>query len=94
MANYANAQFHSFVKDTDIKQQILLANPVPENLNKAKKIDEVVKDIQKENINKKIWIRIQRSKEPDPKTSISWDHCQNSSYLHKMLFHRRRKKCQ
>ena len=37
MANYANEQFHSYVKDTNIKQQILLTNPVLENLNKAKK---------------------------------------------------------
>ena len=35
IANYTNEQFHSYVKDTDIKQQILLANPVPENLNKT-----------------------------------------------------------
>ena len=48
MANYANEQFHSHVKDIDIKQQILLTNPVPENLNKAKKLDEFVKNILKE----------------------------------------------
>ena len=48
MANYANEQFHSYVKDSDIKQQILLTNPVPENLNKAKKLDEFVKNILKE----------------------------------------------
>ena len=92
MANYANEQFHSYVKDTDIKQQILLTNPVPENLNKVKKFDEFGKDILKKNINKKMWIRIQRSKEYNAKTSVSWDHCQNSGYLYKMLF-RRRKKC-
>ena len=48
MANYANEQFHSYVKDTDIKQQILLTKPVPENLNKAKQLDEFVKNILKE----------------------------------------------
>ena len=48
IASYANEQFHSDVKDTDIKQQILLANPVPENLNKAQKFNEFVKDILKE----------------------------------------------
>ena len=48
MANYANEQFYSYVKDTDIKQQILLTNPVPENLNKARKLDEFVKNILKE----------------------------------------------
>ena len=37
MANYANEHFHTYVKDTDIKHQILLTNPVPESLNKAKK---------------------------------------------------------
>ena len=48
VANYANEQFHSYVKDTEIKQQILLTNPVPENLNKAKKFGEFGKDILKE----------------------------------------------
>ena len=49
MANYPNKQFDSYVKDADIKQQILLTNPLTENLNKAKKINEFVKDILKEN---------------------------------------------
>ena len=53
MANYANEQFHSHVKDTDIKQQIWLTNPVPQNLNKAKKLDEFVKDILKEKYKQK-----------------------------------------
>ena len=48
MANYANKPFHSYVNNTDIKQQIMLTNPVPENLNKAKRLDETVKDILKE----------------------------------------------
>ena len=48
MGNYANEQFHSYVKDTDIKQQILLTNLVLENLNKAKKLDEFVNDNLKE----------------------------------------------
>ena len=49
MANYPNKQIDSYVKDADIKQQILLTNPLTENLNKAKKINEFVKDILKEN---------------------------------------------
>ena len=49
MANYPNKQFDSYVKDADIKQQILLTNPLTENLNIAKKIDEFVKDILQEN---------------------------------------------
>ena len=36
IANYADEQFDSYVKEIDIKQQILLTNPVPENLNKGK----------------------------------------------------------
>ena len=48
MVNYGNEQFHSYVKNTDIKQQILLTNPIPESLNKSKKLDELVKDILKE----------------------------------------------
>lgn len=37
MANNANAQFDSCVKDPDIKQQILITNLAPENPNKAQK---------------------------------------------------------
>ena len=48
MANYPNEQFVSCVKDADIKQQILLTNSVLENLNKAQKLDEFVKNILKE----------------------------------------------
>ena len=48
MTNYANEQFHTYVKGADIKHQILLTNPIPENLNKAKKLDQLVKDILKE----------------------------------------------
>ena len=48
MTNYANEQFHTYMKGADIKHQILLTNPIPENLNKAKKLDEFVKDILKE----------------------------------------------
>ena len=92
MANYANEPFHSYVKDTDIKQQILITNPLPENLNKTKKLDEFVKVIL--NINKQIGVRMQRSKESNAKTSMSWDHCRNSGCLYKMLFRRRKKKCQ
>ena len=29
MANYANEQFHSYVKNTEVKEQILLTSPVP-----------------------------------------------------------------
>ena len=48
MANYANEQFHSYVKNTEVKEQILLTSPVLENLSKAKKLHEFVKDILKE----------------------------------------------
>ena len=41
------------MKDTDIKQQIWLANPVPQNLNKAKKFDKFVKDILREKYKQK-----------------------------------------
>ena len=35
MVNYANEQFHSNVKNADIKEKKLFTSPVPENLNKA-----------------------------------------------------------
>lgn len=37
MVNYANEQFHSYLKNADIKEKVLFASPVPENLNKIKK---------------------------------------------------------
>ena len=35
-----------------------------------------------------MWIRMKRSKKSNAKTSMSWDHCQNSGYLYKMLNNR------
>ena len=92
--NYAKEQFHSYVKNNDIKQQILLTNPVPENLNNAKKLDEFLKNIRKGKHKQEDVDQDATFEEFNAKTSMSWDHCQNSGYLYKMLFRRRRKKCQ
>ena len=48
IAKYINDHFATYMKDADIKKQILLQNPVPENVNKAKKLDEFVRDILKD----------------------------------------------
>ena len=48
IATYINDHFSTYMKDPDIKKQVLLKNPVPNNVNKAKKLDEFVRDILKE----------------------------------------------
>ena len=32
MAEYADTNFETYVKETDLKQQILMENPMPDNL--------------------------------------------------------------
>ena len=48
MAECANTHFETYVKEADLKQQILMENPVPDNLDQAKKLDDFVRDILKD----------------------------------------------
>ena len=47
-AKDANAHFETYVKETDLKQQILTENLVPDNLDQVKKLDHFVFDILKD----------------------------------------------
>ena len=47
-AKDANAHFESYVKEADLKQQILTENLVPDNLDQLKKLDHFVFDILKD----------------------------------------------
>ena len=49
MAEYANTHFETYVKEADLKEQIFMENPVPDNLNQVKKLDDFVRDILKDN---------------------------------------------
>ena len=46
MAEYANTHFETYLKEANLKQQIL-ENPVPGNLDQVKKLDIFVPDILK-----------------------------------------------
>ena len=48
MVEYANTLFETYVKEADLKQQILTENPVPDNLDQVKKLDDFVRDIWKD----------------------------------------------
>ena len=48
MAEYANTHFRTYMKEADLKQQILIENPVPDNLDEVKKLDDFVHDILKD----------------------------------------------
>ena len=48
MAEYANTHFETYVKDGDLKQQILMENQVPDILDQVKKLDDFVHDILKD----------------------------------------------
>ena len=47
MAAYANTLFETYLREADLKQQILTENPVPDNLDQVKKLDDFVRDILK-----------------------------------------------
>ena len=48
MAEYVNAYFGTYVKEADLKEQILMENPVPDNLGQLKKFDNFVHEILKD----------------------------------------------
>ena len=48
MAEYANTHFETYVKEADLEQQILTENPVSDNLDQVKKLDDFVRDILKD----------------------------------------------
>ena len=48
MIEYTNTHFETYVKDADLKQQILMTNVVPDNLDKVKKLEDFVRGILKD----------------------------------------------
>ena len=48
MAEYANTHFETYVKEADLNHQILKENPVPDDLDHLKKLDNFVRDILKD----------------------------------------------
>ena len=48
MANYTNKYFEEFVPKDSLKEAILFQNPVPDNLDNVKKLDDFLGDILKE----------------------------------------------
>ena len=48
MVDYANTHFETYVKEADLKKKILTENPVPDNLDQVKKLDDFVCDILKD----------------------------------------------
>ena len=48
VAEYTNTHFETYVKEAYLKQQILTENPVPDNLDQVKKLDDFVCDILKD----------------------------------------------
>ena len=53
MAEYANTHFETYVKEADLKQQILTKYLVPDNLDQVKKLDDFVYDNLKNQRKKK-----------------------------------------
>ena len=39
MADYTKTHFETYVKEADLKQQILMENPMPDNLDQVKKLE-------------------------------------------------------
>ena len=48
MANYANKYFEEYLPEDSLKEVILCQNPVPDNLDNVKKLDDFLRDILKE----------------------------------------------
>ena len=48
MAQYANVNFDIYIKEADLIKTVLIKNPVSENINPVKILDDFVKDIFKD----------------------------------------------
>ena len=48
MAQYANVNLDTYIKEADLIKAVLIKNPVPENINPVKTLDDFVKDILKD----------------------------------------------
>ena len=46
-AQYANVNFDTYIKEADLIKAVLIKNPVPENINPVKTLDDFVKNILK-----------------------------------------------
>ena len=55
MADYTNTHFETYVKEADLKRQILTENLVPDNLDQVNKLDDFVHDILKNKCKQKEW---------------------------------------
>ena len=45
MVQYANVNFDTYIKKADLINAVLIKNPVPENINHVKTLDDLVKEI-------------------------------------------------
>ena len=45
MAQYANVNFDTYMKEADLIKAVLIKNPVPENINPVKTLYDIVKHI-------------------------------------------------
>ena len=73
MVEHANTHFETYVKEANLKQQILMENPVPDNLDQVKKLDDFVRGILKdkrkhfdmgvtfEKIQSKLWMLVEKA---------------------------------
>ena len=50
---YVNTHFETYVKEADLKQEILTENPVPDNLDQVKKLDDFLHNILKDRCKQK-----------------------------------------
>ena len=48
MVQYGNVNFDTKIKEADLIKAVLIKNPVPENINPVKTLDDFVKDILKD----------------------------------------------
>ena len=53
MVQYANVNFDTYIKEADLTKAVFIKNPVPENTNPVKTLDDFVKDILKDKKKKK-----------------------------------------
>ena len=76
MARYANDTSEKYIPETDVKQEILIKSPRPENLDPVKK-PIICRTFRNRKGGHRILLSITPKKRCKTKCSTLWDHCRN-----------------
>ena len=77
LAKDATTNLETYIKQANLKQQILIEDPVPDNLNQVKKLDDFVCHILNDKHKQKIWTWMSHLKKFNQRMPVRCALCQS-----------------